>query len=78
MPEKIELCKNQIAEIEIAEISCTFFARDADLDVILAADVVWLMDLVEPLADAIATVAGCAVLLDGQKQLGLLMMDQYI
>lgn len=49
--------KPEVAELDWLKAEEFFENRDTDLDVILAADVVWLMDLVEPLADAIATVA---------------------
>eukprot|EP00435_Cladocopium_sp_Y103_P055723 s1187_g18.t1 len=52
-----DLPKPEVAELDWSKAEEFFENRDTDLDVILAADVVWLMDLVEPLADAIATVA---------------------
>ncbi|CAE7886504.1 unnamed protein product, partial [Symbiodinium microadriaticum] len=47
-----------VAELDWARATDFFAVRpDVQPDVVLAADVVWLMDLVEPLAEAMAAVA---------------------
>ncbi|CAJ1329271.1 unnamed protein product [Effrenium voratum] len=49
----------EVAELDWLQAEAFFESRpELKLDVVLAADVVWLMDLVEPLADAIRVAAG--------------------
>eukprot|EP00434_Breviolum_minutum_P038147 symbB.v1.2.033830.t1/scaffold4258.1/size42288/2 len=53
-----DLPKLEMAELDWSRASEFFEQRpDLEVEVILAADVVWLMELVEPLADALSTAA---------------------